>query len=377
MRKKNWVVVFMLLLLSSCILGCGEKTSEVSNESLNSTNQQECATEEVSQEESVVQAEHVHNYVYIANNDGTHSINCEDDACDFSDTENCDYSSEYQCTKCNYKHEHEIAVTPGNDGTHQLSCSGCDYLDNELCILNDEYICEKCEWVHEHEETLSANDDGTHTISCSYECCNYTSQENCVYEHYECLACGHIFSWEQDIEYFDGVYDWKGIYYAQKDLNIYKHPDTESEIVGTLRTNEGVNCVGRVVKKEGKKVQIYWITEDGNCILNEYHNKTKRYDLREGTTTQVVVKYMTLSGDTWSRLKMHKTYDSYDAALQDLCGSTWTYIKSNWKYNDYDSQGLAFMNTYSEGASGMTVATDNLVDPYNYSCGENITYYFY
>lgn len=47
----------------------------------------------------------------------------------------------------------------------------------------------------------------------------------CVFEHYECTVCGAIEPWEQDIVYFDGKAFWdKGVFYAQKELNIYQCP---------------------------------------------------------------------------------------------------------------------------------------------------------
>ena len=231
--------------------------------------------------------------------------------------------------------------------------------------------------VHEHTMVMISNGDGTHSPACSD--CDYVESgtEPCTFEHYECIACDAILPWEQDIVYFDGKAFWdKGVFYAQKELNIYRCPDEESEVVGTLTVNESVNCVGRIVLGKGKDLKQFWVTEDGRCIPNNRDNASNRYDLREGTTDQVVVKYMTLSGDTWSPLRMHKVYDSFDEALKDLCGTTWTQVKSNWTYNDYKSAGQVFMNSYSEGASGKTVSTNNLVDPYSYTYGGNISYYF-
>ncbi len=269
----------------------------------------------------------------------------------------------------------------GKDNTEEVAIDVSEVMESVMATdstVTENTVVENTETVpHEHNFVYTANGDRTHTVNCKYDCCSYSQQEDCTYVHYECQVCAQAYPWEQDIDYFDGTFYWdKGIYYAQKELNIYKYPDLESEIIGTLAVNDAVSCVGRIILGKEYDYLNFWITEDGRCIPNSYDYNTNRRDLREGTTNQVVVKYMTLSGNTWSPLKMHGVYDSYDAALQDLCGTTWTDIKANWRYNDYKSQGQNFMSSYSEGVSGKSVSTRNLTDPYGYSDGGAISYQF-
>lgn len=333
-----------IILIGLALTGCGEKT--VANVDMEDTEQVNLA-DELIQEETLP---HEHTYEYVSNADGSHSILCSGKECDYSENESCTLDDKYECNECGYKHEHDFNFTANNDGTHMSICNECGYEEGAVCTPDETYVCTVCGWVQEHD---------------------------CVYEHYECGICGEAYPWEQEIDYFDGTFGWsQGIYYAQKELNIYKYPDAESEIIGTLNVDEGVNCVGRVIIKEGSDVSNYWITEDGGCILNGFSNKKNRRDLRVAKTHQVVVTYSTLSGDTWSPAKFHAIYDSYDAALLDLCGSSWSTVKASWQYNDYKSQGQPFMNSYSEGASGKTVSTQNLVDPYSYTAGGNIDYRF-
>lgn len=322
----------------------------------------------VSTVESTEPAPHEHSYVYTTNSDDTHGVGCSDETCDYAETEACAYDENYVCGKCGYTHEHEITITTNEDGTHLLNCLNCELAESTNCILDEAFACTECGWTHEHEGVYVANEDGTHAVNCKYECCSYSYQEKCAYEQYECQACGGAYPWEQDIKYFDET-----LYYAQKELNIYKYPDVESEVIGTLSVDEEVYCVGTISVDK----KIFRITKDGGCIPDNYNFNANRWDLREAKTSQVIVTYMTLSGDTWSALKTYAVYDSYDAALQDLCGSSWSHIKANWTYNDYKSQGLSFLNSYSEGASGKTVSTRNQSAPYNYSvAGGTISYYF-
>ncbi len=120
------------------------------------------------------------------------------------------------------------------------------------------------------------------------------------------------------------------------------------------------------------KFALITIRRNASIVINSTNHK----DLRKAKTNQVIVTYSVLNGNTYSPTKMHGIYDSFDQALQEICGYSWTHIKANWQYNDYKSQGQPFMNTYAEGVTGKTVATRNLVDPYSYSFGEGITYYF-
>ena len=251
------------------------------------------------------------------------------------------------------EHKLDIVVTPLNDGKHVYTCRTCNYKENAGCTLNEDYVCTECTWTHEHEAVYVANENCSHQINCKYECCAYTNQEECQFSHYECTICGNGYPWEKDIEYFDGTnyYD-KGIYYAQKELNIYKYPDTESEVLGILAVDEGINCIGRVIIKDDN----FWVTEDGKCILNTFHPiNALSSDLREGKTTQLVVKSHTSANNRYSAGVMHGVFDSYDEALQNLSGVTWTYIKENWTFVNNRELGSASLNYYFDESANRAV----------------------
>ena len=166
-------------------------------------------------------------------------------------------------------------------------------------------------------------------------------------------ACGEVeedgqaeFVSEQEIKYFDGTdyYD-EGIFYAQKELNIYEYPDLESKVVATLAVDEGIYCIGRVVSEDGKN---FWVTEDKRYIPNTYYSENSRSDLREGKTTQVVVKVHDVVNEQHSVGTLHGVFDSYDDALQSMCGYTWTYIKEKWMFVDLKSRNENAMNAYMD-----------------------------
>ncbi len=336
MNIKKFVIILLGLMLIASLAGCAEQDTGNGTDSANSSNILEG---QMSSE---------------AESDGSGNMP-ESEAC-----------------------EHIFTAKANDDGTHTLACNSCEYSEDASCTLNEEFVCTECAWTHEHQATYVANDDGTHTVNCGYECCSYSEQGTCEYVHYECTSCKDAYPWENDIQYFNGEYYEKGIYYAQKELNIYKYPDVESEVIGTLSVDEGVNCVGRVILGQGSKLQNFWITEDGGCVLNTFYKGENTYDMREGKTTQVVVKYLTLTNNTYSAETLVGVYDSYDAALQALCGSTWTDIKASWTYTDYKSQGLPNSNTYSDSVSGKTVSVLSNGEPVNYYIkGDNVYYYFW
>lgn len=169
--------------------------------------------------------------------------------------------------------------------------------------------------------------------------------------------------WKNDIKYFSATENT--IYYAQKELNIYRHPNTSSEIIGTLSTDAEVKCIGSIFYGSGANYESYLVTESFGCIPTTFHQSTSRWDLRIARTYQVIAR----CGNNYT------IYDNYDLALASICGSSWTTIKQTWTYNDYKSQGLPFMNSYSLFGANITVTTKDGNIPYN--CIMNgVEYYF-
>lgn len=138
---------------------------------------------------------HEHTYIYTPNNDGTHSITCEGEKCEYSESGTCQYSADYVCEICGHTHEHTYAYAINGDRTHTITCSveGCDYTTTSDCTYNEEYVCETCGHKHEHNVAYAINEDGTHTITCQTEACEYTTIENCIYSaDYICESCGFV-----------------------------------------------------------------------------------------------------------------------------------------------------------------------------------------
>lgn len=161
MKKRVLVTMVFIFLLSISLTGCG----------------------------------HEHSYTYAPNNDGTHSITCEGEKCEYSESGACEYSADYVCEICGHKHEHTFAYAINGDRTHTITCSveGCEYTTTENCIYNADYVCETCGHKHEHNFAYAINEDGTHTITCQTEECKYSTTENCTYsEECICEVCGFI-----------------------------------------------------------------------------------------------------------------------------------------------------------------------------------------
>ena len=357
--KKQFLVLALATAMITLVVGCGDDT--VSNE--NTANTIHTPTTAVQESETPTEeAVHEHRLVYTFDAVNSHRITCADESCEYAESGTCVYDADYVCSLCGNKHEHEYSYVSNSDGTHAGTCGVCSYSESVECVLNEEYVCGVCGWMHEHDCVVSANEDDTHTYSCKYTCCTYSYSNDCEFTGYECV-CGNVYPWEQDIEYFDEKE--KGVYYAQRELKIYRYPDTDSEVIGTLGVDEGINCVGSIFRGSGSKYENYYITEEGGCISIKFRQAKSRWDLSPAKTSQVIVIF---NNNT------HGTYNGYDEALQAVCESTWTQVKSSWQYNDYKSQGLSFMNSYSN--QGVTVATKDGSVPYNCSMGNDVIYYF-
>ena len=91
-----------------------------------------------------------HEYVYIANGDGTHTKKCE--ICLEETIEDCSFDEEGICTVCGYHKEaeecnhEELEYISNDDGTHVVRCINCgEVLDeHEACHFNEDWICEDC-----------------------------------------------------------------------------------------------------------------------------------------------------------------------------------------------------------------------------------------
>ena len=358
MNKRVWMLMLIVGMISAFLAGCGSD-NKGEKEEMSSTETTGLADVQTEAVEEIV---HEHSLVYVFDTENSHNITCAAEDCVYSEKDICSYNDAYVCELCGNKHEHVITYASNADGTHNEACAACGYAEAVNCILGEDYICSVCGWTHEHECLAEANDDETHTYSCKYEACPYSYVENCEYSEYECL-CGNAYPWEKDIKYF-GEND-KNIYYAQKELEIYRYPNTGSEVIGTLGVDEEVRCVGSIFYGSGANYEKYLITENGGCIPTKFHQDTTRWDLRIAKTNQVVAR----CGSNYT------VYDSFDAALQSICGYSWSAVKQTFTYNDYKSQGQPFMNSYSMPGGNITIATKDGSLPYN--CSVNGTEYYF
>lgn len=339
MKNGKYVLLILVVILAMTFMGCGASEMEtvvVTEDEIVSVVYTETIEDVIS---TIVQPE-------IGENDDSSVVQMEIMIAETKEEETV--------------HEHNMVYTSKGECMHDETCELCGYTETVDCILNEEYICTVCGQIHEHDCMIEKNEDATHTYSCKYSACEYSYVEECVYLVYEC-TCGNKYPWEKDIKYFDD--SKKGTYYAQKVLNVYRYPNTSSEVIDTLGVDEEVNCVGSVFYGSGANYECYYITEGGGCIPVKFQQTSSRWDLRMAKTTQVIAR----CGSNYT------VYDNFDIALQSVCGYSWSIIKQTWQYNDYKSQGLTFMNSYSQ--NGITVATKDGVVPYN--CNMNgVDYYF-
>ncbi|MCR5042183.1 MAG: hypothetical protein K6C36_08835, partial [Clostridia bacterium] len=93
-----------------------------------------------------------HSPVYANNNDGTHTVTCEN--CEYTDTVACSEFNEtthaatcakgtytsYECKQCGYTYDgaeaddklsHELSYANNDNGTHTASCANCDYVKTD------------------------------------------------------------------------------------------------------------------------------------------------------------------------------------------------------------------------------------------------------
>ncbi len=82
-------------------------------------------------------------------------------------------------------HEHSFVYIAKDDGTHSIDCQdeSCEYIEHESCILDEVYVCTVCGWTHEHDLEYLSGGDATHSVKCRYEVCAYNYQEECKYSH--------------------------------------------------------------------------------------------------------------------------------------------------------------------------------------------------
>ena len=89
-----------------------------------------------------------HRWVYVSNNDGTHTVKCEE--CGEEDrTEDCEFE-EGVCIHCGYKLleekecEHEYEYVSNDDGTHTKRCIKCGEEVIEDCEFDEDWVCKYC-----------------------------------------------------------------------------------------------------------------------------------------------------------------------------------------------------------------------------------------
>jgi len=87
-----------------------------------------------------------HNFVYTANNDGTHTRKCTDSNCPggYETKETCTLNGD-TCKYCKGKHTHSYTYTSNNDGTHKATCACGVTIKSEGCTFTDD-VCTKCKY---------------------------------------------------------------------------------------------------------------------------------------------------------------------------------------------------------------------------------------
>ena len=161
--------------------------------------------------------EHTHQLRYKDNGDGTHTITCLVDDCDYKKIEDCTYQLDKdgvrKCSVCGAEkprdHKHKLEIKDNGDGTHTITCKDldCDYEEIEDCKWKKDEktgktICSVCgaeKKVLNHDHQLKITDLGNnkHKLECSDKNCAYEEIEDCKYVKnnktgkYVCSVCGH------------------------------------------------------------------------------------------------------------------------------------------------------------------------------------------
>lgn len=266
---------------------------------------------------------HEHSFSYVVNNDGTHVIECLDEKCEYSENEACQYSSDYVCEICGYKHEHTFTYTSKEDGTHNKVCAECGLDENVGCVLNEEYVCSECGWTHEHILTYEPAGEAIHNAVCSIECCHYVNTEVCVNDDYLCATCGYEFP-KWTVETRDAR-----TYYARKELNVYKEPYKDSEVVKTLAVDDSIVCVG-VVKQYKDEAVWFYQTDEGFFVEQERRPKCQGLkNLNPAKSNQVYIFDDFYDG--YDKVKSEGVYNSVDEALIAISGHDRDWFRANWE----------------------------------------------
>lgn len=336
---------------------------------------------------SVCGFKHEHKLSAESNGEGMHRLVCNKSYCDFECVEKCSYNDEYVCGLCEYRHEHVIETVSDLQGKHEFSCTveDCDFSQTEVCVLNEEYICEECGWQHEHVMEYAVSEDGKkHSAKCSFaECCSFYEESDCTIEHLKCSACGYEVDWKSKLikSEFSGYWQ-EGTYYAQKKFPVYASPDKSGEVIKYLDVNDTFYLKWRYNTGD----EEYYVSDEYECIAVSdvgFTYSTNRFDLRMGTTGQVVVTKQTLKGNTYTSQGVYKVFDSYDEAVKHFYGVSWSTVKSTWTY--IGNEGTPFMPYYSDnsktGQIGQVlrvpqVFTHNGSIPYSISPEDGVVYYF-
>lgn len=151
---------------------------------------------------------HEHALSYEPFDDSEHFVFCSMPGCEkYPDIEKHSFDANGKCSKCGYKkgdsveigfpsdHVHDFKYKSNNDGTHTVKCKadGCDdkYDKTENCTSTTE-TCTKCGFTpldHAHNYEYKSNGDGTHDATCM---CGLTvKKQSCEFEGGKCKFCGY------------------------------------------------------------------------------------------------------------------------------------------------------------------------------------------
>ena len=122
----------------------GEEVKELTEEEKKALEEKELLEKLKEEEEKKCD----HKWVYVSNNDGTHTVKCE--ACgEVERTEDCEYENGV-CIHCGYENlekkecEHEYEYTSNEDGTHIKKCKKCGEEVVEDCEFDEDWVCKYC-----------------------------------------------------------------------------------------------------------------------------------------------------------------------------------------------------------------------------------------
>ena len=174
-EKRRWFSLFLVACMLVSLLGSGA--------------------------EQIYAVESTEEYVYIANEDGTHKVYLVDEESGkilITESESCKYEDGY-CSLCKFEqalegHQHDYSYTDNGDGTHTVSCTGCSRsyaTSHGECDENG--ICKECggQWKVEDGNIYESNANGTHRVINPESGEEIEKEAGCTISNGMCIYCGY------------------------------------------------------------------------------------------------------------------------------------------------------------------------------------------